>query len=90
MNSSMIGKIEKAHRYAEEPSRARIQQLEVAFQGEHDVYQVKLESGRWTCSCHSFSALRLGTCSHIMAMERLLGPMIPDEVPVSDSLEPVP
>jgi len=75
VNSSMIGKIEKARRYAEEPERAEIQQLTVKFEGEHDTYHVSFDNGEWACDCHSFSALQLGTCSHIMAMERLLGSM---------------
>jgi len=72
VNSSMIGKIEKARRYAEEPDRAQIQHLKVRFQGEHDTYHVSFDDGEWSCDCHSFGALQLGTCSHIMAMERLL------------------
>lgn len=87
MNSSIIGKIEKARRYAEEPGRARFQSLHVKFQGDHDVYDVRLEDGRWTCTCHSFEALQLGTCSHIMAIERLIGPMLPDDLPVSGTVE---
>ncbi|MDI3339231.1 MAG: hypothetical protein QJR03_01740 [Sphaerobacter sp.] len=83
MNSSMIGKIEKARRYAEEPDRAQIRSLHVEFRGDHDVYDVRLVGGQWSCTCHSFTALGLGTCSHIMAMERLLGPMMPADVPVS-------
>ncbi len=79
MNSSMIGKIEKARRYAEEPERAQIQRLDVKFQGEHDTYHVTLDDGTWSCDCHSFTALQAGTCSHIMAMERLLGQMVPGE-----------
>jgi len=75
VNSSMIGKIEKARRYAEEPDRAQIQQLSVKFEGEHDTYHVSFADGEWSCDCHSFSALQLGTCSHIMAMERLLDGM---------------
>lgn len=89
MNSSIIGKIEKARRYADEPSRAQIDQLHVKFQGDHDVYDVRLEGDGWTCTCHSFSALQLGTCSHIMAVERLLGPMLPESLPVSGQLAPV-
>ncbi len=80
MNSSMIGKIEKARRYAEEPQRAQIQHLDVKFQGEHDTYSVSYNDGEWSCDCHSFTALQAGTCSHIMAMERLLGQMIPGEM----------
>ncbi|MGA7672282.1 MAG: hypothetical protein WBW04_17795 [Nitrolancea sp.] len=80
MNSSMIGKIEKARRYAEEPGRAQIQELNVKFQGEHDTYNVSYHDSQWSCDCHSFTALQAGTCSHIMAMERLLGQMIPGEM----------
>lgn len=83
MNSSIIGKIEKARRYSEEPERVHIQSLHVKFQGDHDTYDVRLEDGAWSCTCHSFAALQLGTCSHIMAIERLVGPMLADDVPVS-------
>ena len=31
MNSSMIGKIEKAHRYAKEPERVRVQTFQATF-----------------------------------------------------------
>lgn len=86
MNSSIIGKIEKARRYAEEPERAAIRALHIVFHGDHDVYDVRLQDARWTCTCHSYEALGLGTCSHIMAVERLLGPMLPEDVPVSGQL----
>lgn len=82
MNSSLIGKIDKARRYAQEPDRARFQSLHVKFQGGHDIYDVRLENHEWTCNCHTYGSL--GTCSHIMTMERLLGPMIPVEVEASD------
>ncbi len=75
MNSSLIGKIEKARRYAAEPERARIESLHVRFRGDHDIYDVRLVDGVWSCTCHSFEAL--GTCSHIMALERMLGPLAP-------------
>jgi hypothetical protein len=78
----MIGKIEKARRYAEEPSRAQVQEIVVKFRGEHDIYDVRFHDGQWTCSCHSFGALQLGTCSHVMAMERLLGQMLPETAAV--------
>jgi hypothetical protein len=76
MNSSMIGKIEKAHRYAKEPDRVRVQGLQATFHGSHDDYQIELVNGRWECSCHSFSSHALGTCAHIMAMQQLLWPML--------------
>ena len=73
----MIGKIEKARRYAEEPARVEFQSLDIHFRGDHDMYEVRFVDGEWTCNCHSFSALQAGTCSHIMALERLLGVMAP-------------
>ena len=36
MNSSMIGKIEKAHRYAREPERVRFNEFKATFHGGHD------------------------------------------------------
>lgn len=82
MNSSLIGKIDKARRYAQEPDRARFQSLHVKFRGGHDVYDVRLEDRQWTCNCHTYESL--GTCSHIMTMERLLASMIPENVESSE------
>jgi len=79
MNSSMIGKIEKAHRYAREPERVRFATFEAAFQGGHDTYHVALQDDHWTCSCHTYTAHTVGTCSHIMALQQLLAPMLSEE-----------
>jgi hypothetical protein len=79
MNSSMIGKIEKAHRYAREPERVRFQQFEATFRGGHDDYAVRLEDGVWTCTCHTFETHIVGTCSHVMAMQQILSTMISDD-----------
>ncbi len=38
MHSSLIGKIEKAKRYAEERERITFSDFTVSFQGEHDSY----------------------------------------------------
>lgn len=76
MNSSMISKIEKAHRYAQEPDRAEIRNLTATFRGGHDDYIVKLEGDRWSCNCHTFESHALGTCSHIMALQQILSPML--------------
>ena len=78
MNSSLIGKIEKAHRYAEEPDRIRIQGLTATFRGEHDEYQIEVRDGEWKCSCHTFASHVIGTCSHVMAMQLMLERMLPD------------
>lgn len=74
MNSSMISKIEKAHRYAQEPDRISISAFKGRFHGGHDDYDVTLENEDWSCSCHSFESL--GTCSHIMAVQEILGTML--------------
>lgn len=76
MNSSMIGKIEKAHRYAREPERIQVQSLAATFHGGHDDYAVRLEDGAWQCSCHTFESHVVGTCSHVMAMQQILAPML--------------
>lgn len=79
MNSSMIGKIEKAHRYAREPERIRFQRLEATFHGGHDDYTVSLSGAEWHCTCHTFESHAVGTCAHVMAMQQLLGRMLSDD-----------
>jgi hypothetical protein len=76
MHSSMIGKIEKAHRYAKEPERVRFSALEASFNGGHDKYTISLNNGHWTCSCHTFESHAVGTCSHVMALQQMLGEML--------------
>ncbi len=80
MNSSMIGKIEKAHRYANEPERVNIKSLDSTITGDNDEYHVKLTPEGWECSCHTFQSHMLETCSHVMAMQLLLGKMLADDV----------
>ena len=74
MDSGMISKIQKARRYAEEPERIRIDRLETTFRGDHDTYHVIYANGAWTCQCLFFQ--QRGVCSHTMAIERLLQPML--------------
>ena len=79
MNSSMIGKIEKAHRYAREPERIRFQSLTATFRGAHDDYEVSLAGDEWHCTCHTFESHAVGTCSHVMALQQVLGQMLSAE-----------
>ncbi len=80
MNSSMIGKIEKAHRYAREPERIQFSQFEATFRGSHDDYTVRLNGTDWSCTCHTFESHAVGdTCSHVMAMQQILAPMLTAE-----------
>jgi hypothetical protein len=78
MQSSLIGKIEKAKRYAQETDRITFSEFSVNFRGEHDTYITSLKDGKWRCSCSFFPSW--GLCSHTMAMERVLANMLPKEV----------
>ena len=77
MHSSLIGKIEKAKRYAQQPERVRINSMDLTFHGEHDEYHVTLMGNEWHCSCHFFEGF--GTCAHVMAMQRIFDVMLTSE-----------
>lgn len=77
MHSSMYGKIEKAIRYEKEPDRIHFQTVAVDFRGDNDTYKVELKGGHWACNCHTFGSL--GTCSHVMALQRILDPMLDED-----------
>lgn len=78
MNSSLYGKIEKAKRYQEEPGRIHFQTAQVEFRGNHDNYTVTLKDSDWHCTCHTF-ATGFETCSHVMAMQRILHDMLDED-----------
>ncbi len=80
MYSSLISKIEKAKLYAEEPARARMTDISVDFRGENDSHKVTLTAGTWHCTCSFFEREGYNTCCHVMAMQRLLEPMLSEEV----------
>jgi hypothetical protein len=77
MQSSLIGKIEKAKRYAQETDRVTFSEFEVKFHGENNDYDTGYKDGEWYCSCSFFAGW--GLCSHTMAMERILTNMLPQE-----------
>jgi hypothetical protein len=74
MDSSIIGKIDKARRYAEEKDRVSITNFRASFQGNHNTYEVAFDAGSWRCQCHFFATR--GTCSHTMALQRILDEML--------------
>ncbi len=84
MNSSMIGKIEKAKRYAQERNRITITDFAAQFRGEHDSYQLNYKDGHWHCTCHFFAGW--GVCSHTMALERILADMLPKSAVTDETL----
>jgi len=70
MDSGMIGKIEKAKRYAQERKRWNVKQLKVTMDGENNTHTISLEDGKWQCDCDFFRTR--GRCSHTMALEFIL------------------
>ncbi len=77
MDSGMIGKIQKARFYAEEPERICFEQFRATFQGTNARHTISYDHGKWRCTCGFFASR--GVCSHTMAFERLLGAMLPPE-----------
>lgn len=78
MDYGMIGKIEKAKRYAEERDRILVQSLMVTFEGENNPHTVSLANGIWECDCDFFQTR--GRCSHTMALEIILDRMLPETI----------
>jgi hypothetical protein len=85
MQSSLIGKIEKAKRYAQETDRVTFNGLSVKFRGENDTYDTSFKDGKWRCTCNFFS--KWGLCCHTMAMEKILSGMLPPEALTSPMSE---
>ena len=78
MDYGMIGKIQKAKRYAEQRDRIHIEALTVTFEGENNPHTVNLENGNWHCDCDFFQTR--GRCSHTMALEIILEGMLSESV----------
>lgn len=79
MQSSLIGKVEKARVYARERDRMQIDQLHVLFRGENSDHNVELIDGQLRCTCDFYQDWK--TCSHTMALERVLEGMVPRHEP---------
>ena len=77
MHSSLIGKLEKAKRYAQERERITFDAFRVTFKGDNGDHVVSYEEGKWHCSCDFFPEWNV--CSHTMALEKILTPMLPAE-----------
>jgi hypothetical protein len=85
MQSSLIGKIEKANRYAQETDRITFSQFCVNFRGDNNTYNTSYGEGGWKCTCPFFA--KWGLCSHTMATEKVLGSMLPaDAITMPSSL----
>ncbi|MBI1793857.1 MAG: hypothetical protein HYR70_06665 [Chloroflexi bacterium] len=80
MDSGMIGKIEKAKRYAEERERFRFNKFDLTFHGDNNNHHVLFDNGKFQCDCEFFITHQ--RCGHTMALEILLKDMIPATVEV--------
>ncbi len=77
MQSSIIGKIEKARIYAQEPERITFKEFSVSFRGNNGSHTTGLKDNKWHCSCNFFNSW--GLCCHTMALEKVMGQMLPQE-----------
>lgn len=80
MDYGMIGKIEKAKKYAEQRDRFSVESLTVTFMGDNNPHKITLLDGIWKCDCDFFQTR--GRCSHTMALEKILDGMQGVEEPV--------
>ena len=71
----MIGKLEKAKRYAEDRQRFRFNKFDVTFHGDNNDHHVSFDNGAFQCDCEFFITHK--RCGHSMALEILLKDMIP-------------
>ncbi len=83
MDSSIIGKVDKARKYAEETERVSVTSFQATFHGKHDVYEVVFDSGSWLCQCLFFTTR--GVCSHTMALQRILEDVLSTEKAAAES-----
>lgn len=79
MDNGLIGKIEKAKRYAEERDRILFNEFKVTLKGENNQHIVKYSEGNWHCDCDFFQSRQ--RCSHTMALEIILEKMVPELEP---------
>ena len=79
LDSSMIGKVEKAHRYAQEHDRFVFLNFQVMVRGDNGEYLVTYDHGKWECNSEYFR--NHGFDSHTMAVERLLDGMLVQTTP---------
>lgn len=63
-------KIALSQRYGAERDRITLGTMAATMQAAHDLRQITYRDGRWQCSCDYF--YKTGTCSHLMALCRLL------------------
>ena len=80
---SAASRIIKARQYAQErDQRVKVHSFEVELHGDNRNHLVLYQNGEWDCrNCEEFE-LR-GVCSHVMAMEEILGDTVEPAVMLS-------
>ncbi|MDP1715357.1 MAG: hypothetical protein Q8L41_11500 [Anaerolineales bacterium] len=78
MDYGLIGKLEKAKRYAEDRKRFRFNQFDLTFHGDNNDHHVTYDNGIFTCDCEFYLTHR--RCGHSMALEILFKDMIVETV----------
>jgi hypothetical protein len=79
MDYGLIGKMDKAKRYAEERDRFRFTSFELKFHGDNNDHKVSYQDGKFQCDCEFF--LTHERCAHTMALDELLKDMIAVSIP---------
>lgn len=79
MDYGLIGKMEKAKRYAEDRTRFRFTKFELTFHGDNNDHQVSYNDGEFQCDCEFF--LTHKRCAHTMALDEILKDMIVEAAP---------
>jgi len=80
MDSGMISKIEKGIRYSQERDRFRFQKFTVQVRGTHNTHTVSFDEDKLACTCEFYRTH--GACSHTIAIEKVLGEMLPGAIPL--------
>ncbi|MBO9365681.1 MAG: hypothetical protein J7466_12715 [Roseiflexus sp.] len=75
MHSELISMIEKSRRYLHELDRIEILSLRARFRGNNNDHTLMLTDTGWSCDCSTFRVWN--TCAHVMALQRILAPMLP-------------
>ncbi len=70
MQSTIVTKAEKAHRYAQEPDRLQIRTIEGTFEAAGGSHVLRLGDAGWSCDCEFGQAH--GVCPHMEAASRML------------------
>lgn len=75
---NVVSDVEKSKQYAEETDRIHFRSFDASFAGNNSEHHTSYQDEHLTCSCSFFKSR--DTCSHTMAMERILQKMLPVKV----------